>query len=366
MENFDKDILIKFITGTCSEQEKGSVAQWQAQSAQNRKLFDDFVKLWNTSSEFEKVFRNVDVEQEAWRFIEQINEREKIRELEKFQSLHKRVFPFWIKAAAILLIVINFGALTFYGLKNMSQKYDGFTEFVVPNGARSRVKLPDGTDVWLNSGSKLRYRESYNQKEREILLEGEAFFSVAKNKAKPFIVKASGLKIQALGTEFNVKSYAGEGILETTLLSGSVSVAKDQKERQSQIIYLKPSEKLIYVKKTGTLYTSFDNSVQEDQATATKVRIKRDSLFVKPIDPEPFIAWKDNRLVFRNESLAEIVVKMERWFDIKIVIKDKSLLESHFTGTIENETFLDVLRILSDTMPIEYTIDHRTVFIYKK
>lgn len=365
MENFDKDILIKFITDTCSEQEKASVEQWLAQSAHNRKLFDDFVKLWNTSSEFEKVFRNVDVEQEAWKFIEQIHSREKDKLHQELQSSNKRVFPLWIKVAAVLLVIINMGALTFYGLRKSPDHQDGITEFVVPYGARSRVKLPDGTAVWLNSGSRLQYSSTYNQKEREISLEGEAFFSVAKNKNRPFIVKASGLKIQALGTEFNVKSYAGEGILETTLVSGRVSIVKDKDKSNAAIIYLKPSEKLTYVKKTGTLYTSFENTGKNNQALP-KVRLKRDSLFVKPIDPEPFVAWKDNRLVFRNESLAEMVVKMERWFDIKIVIKDKSLLESHFTGTIENETFLDVLRILSDTMPIEYTIDHRTVFINKK
>ncbi|NJO68691.1 MAG: FecR domain-containing protein [Bacteroidetes bacterium] len=155
------------------------------------------------------------------------NQATEIEEISKPNRILKR----FIKIAAIFVIAFGMGAVAdkFLTEKNIAEPKNEYYSIEAPRGAKSFVTLADGTKIWLNAGSKISYQRSYNQHNRGIYLEGEAFFEVAKNKNIPFLVHSAGIVVKAIGTAFNVKAYPEEGIVETTLVEGSVSIESTAK-----------------------------------------------------------------------------------------------------------------------------------------
>ncbi|NOY94807.1 MAG: FecR family protein [Chlorobi bacterium] len=168
---------------------------------------------------------------------------------------------------------------------------------IIPCGSRSKITLDDNTVVYLNAGSKLIYPSAFTDKKREVLLFGEAFFEVSKNKEKPFIVKTSSLTIEVLGTKFNVSSYQEDDIIQTILVEGEVSVKRNDVSLYKKSIILKPKQMLAYNKITKDIKTSY-------------------------VDVEYFILWKDGILKFENEDLSRVIKKIERFYNISIRFKD--------------------------------------------
>lgn len=168
---------------------------------------------------------------------------------------------------------------------------------IIPCGSRSMITLDDNTVVYLNAGSKLIYPSVFTGEKREVLLFGEAFFEVSKNKEKPFIVKTSSLTIEVLGTKFNVSSYREDDIVQTILVEGKVSVRMNDASLYKKSIILKPKQMLAYNKKTKDIKTN-------------------------DVDVEYFILWKDGILKFENEDFSRVIKKIERFYNISIRFKD--------------------------------------------
>ncbi|MBN8718060.1 MAG: FecR domain-containing protein [Sediminibacterium magnilacihabitans] len=231
-------------------------------------------------------------------------------------------------------------------------------------GSKTQLTLPDGSQVWLNAGSKLKYDKNYGAGLREVSLSGEAFFDVVKNPAHPFVIHTEKIDIKVLGTAFNVKSYPGEKHTETSLIRGSIEVTIRNKSARK--IILKPNEKLVIAN---------DDEQQENKASIP--------LHAKDNRQEPFVAishltyepkdnsvvetsWMENKFIFNSLPFEDLALRCERWFDVSIIINDEVIKKKRFTGAFESETVEQVLKALQLTTPFRYTINKKQINIYSK
>jgi ferric-dicitrate binding protein FerR (iron transport regulator) len=269
-----------------------------------------------------------------------------------------------LKIAAVVIPAFLLGGILthfLFSVKTIPEKVT-YTEIKSPFGARSEVVLPDGSTVWLNAGSEITYTSDFNKKARDVQLSGEGYFKVAKNADMPFRVKTGDLSIQAIGTEFNVKSYDDEDIIETTLVEGKISIRQAQKQKVS--VYLEPHQKAIYVKYNRNLTVSNLKPVNVNKQE--NLTMKKGKIYIaEKIDPEPVIAWKENRLIIKGEELNTLAIKLERKYDVKFVFESEALKKFRFTGTLENETLTQVLDVIKLSAPLEYKLQGKTVMIFE-
>lgn len=274
-----------------------------------------------------------------------INTRQRkkyISKEEPIKELNHRTFIYYLtRAAAVLFIPLLLSFLWYINenpQKGITEQKIEYNEVATPLASRSHFVLPDSTVVWLNAGSKLRYPFKFTGKTREVSLSGEAYFQVATNKKKPFIVNTKKINITAYGTAFNVMAYSDEEMVTTTLVSGKVKV-KDLRNRRQLI--LKPSYQVSLGEKSK------------------KIKAYK-------VDTRFYTSWKDGHLIFRNEQLDIVAHKLERWFNCTIYIKDNSLKKYSYTGYIDMETLREVLDLITITTPINYTYNRKTREIWLK
>ncbi len=244
-----------------------------------------------------------------------------------------------------------------------------YSEFIVPYGSKSSVILPDGTNIRLNSGSRIKYANDFFHGERTVFLEGEAFFDVKPSEKIPFIVKTSDINIRVYGTKFNVKSFQEEKDVEMALVSGSVVIEKvDNKGNIVQNIKIKPNQIITY-SKTDDRFLLKTSEIP----TRDKSKYEQDNLNIEPvITTEPAISqsmekatsWINNRLTFRGDSIYVLISKLQRWYGVEITLKNKNLNKSTFTGTFDNETIEQALNALKLTTRFSYTIEKNKIVIY--
>jgi transmembrane sensor len=227
-------------------------------------------------------------------------------------------------------------------------------------GSKSNVQLPDGTMAWLNADSKLTYDENFRGEFREVTLEGEAYFDVVKDKTRPFIIHTKTIDIKVLGTAFNVRAYETEKNTETSLFRGSVEVTLHNSPEKK--IILKPNEKLMVNNKSLSFTRRKDIGKNHTPVTADitvgKVHFEaKDSSAWETL-------WIKNKLVFDEESLEEVALKIERWYDVKVIINgDEALKSTAYTGIFENENLFQVMEALKITGNFKYTINKDIITI---
>lgn len=267
-------------------------------------------------------------------------------------------------AAALLLIA---GITAWQWNRSMSAvaapEVASLNQINTRNGSKTSLVLPDGTKVWLNSGSQLRYDKHYGNKQREVSLTGEAYFDVVKNPDLPFVIHTNRMDIKVLGTAFNVKCYPGEKTTETSLIRGSIEVTlKDRQEK----IRLKPNEKLV----VSDAVAAEELSVKQAESSPGKEKkprkplISLSSLTLLPADNTIIeTAWVMNRLVFSSETFEEVALKMERWYNVKISFSDESLKSATLTGNFEKETLGEALSALQLVTPFSYSIKNDLIVI---
>lgn len=227
-------------------------------------------------------------------------------------------------------------------------------------GSRIDMQLPDGSKVWLNSGSTITYDKQFGKDIREVVLSGEAYFDVVRNPEKPFIIHTTSMDIKVLGTKFNVKSYANDSRSEASLIHGSIEISLNK--RGSEKILLKPNEKIVVMNET----VAKNNATQVIKYTPTEPifalqKIKyaeKDSSIIET-------SWVDNKLVFQNESFEEIAVRMERWFGIPLRFQDVSIRNERLTGSFTIETIEEALAALQISENFHYVKKDNTIIITK-
>ena len=239
-------------------------------------------------------------------------------------------------------------------------------ELYAEMGSRKEARLPDGTRVWLNAGSRLRYDTGMNQQDmRSVELSGEAFFDVAKNKEHPFVIHTGKIAIRVLGTAFNVRAYPGERLTEATLMRGSIELTVTS--RPYQKIILKPNEKFALIEDAPAKPTAKAHTVAARDTSGSNAEklIIQDVRPVQIADKEYVeeVSWTENKFVFDSETLEEMAPKMERWFNVRIEINNPALKDYHFTGVFHKETLDEALAGLKMIQPFNYKISNNHVLI---
>jgi transmembrane sensor len=266
-----------------------------------------------------------------------------------------------IRYAAVFLIAFGLAWLVFYpGKTPSSSPSSRFNVVSVPNGSKGYLTLEDGTEIWLNCGSRLTYNNFSSVPVREVFLEGEAFFDVRKDNERPFVVKTSDLKLKVLGTRFNVKSYPSEKITETILVTGKLQIEEiNPAATGRKLITLEPNQKATFYSNSGRFEP--DNKSKES-AMNLKVPVKQ--RIIETVNPELYTSWKDEKLIFSNERLESLVVKMERWYNVDITLSDTLLKDYRYTGKFEKENVEQALKALKLATPLEYQIDKNKVTLF--
>jgi ferric-dicitrate binding protein FerR (iron transport regulator) len=235
------------------------------------------------------------------------------------------------------------------------------SEIIAERGSKTRTILPDGSTVWLNAGSRIRYEPGFNGVLREVTLQGEAFFDVVQQPSRPFIVHAGDLNIKVLGTAFNVKSYDEDPTVETTLIRGLVQISRPGDSKQTPI-YLYPHQKIVLARKDTDEPVAAAVLLPGVQTNAPRSHIIEIDSSMKE-DERVETSWVYNRLEFRGDSFSELARKLERWYNIDIHFEDEAARTLTFNGSLENETVEQAFLALEAAVPFHFTIKNNEVYI---
>lgn len=347
----EKEALANYLAGDFGKLDSEVLNSWLKKKSENKLLFDQFSDIWQ-ASRYSTIKKNIDVHS-AWNDLQA-----QLHQTSDIKTNWKR----WLQIAAIVIISSLAGAMGSYFLnekQNLPTKPQ-MVEYVAPLGSRSFVKLPDGSKVWLNSGTSIQYKNSFGVDNRDIKLSGEAFFEVAKNKQLSFVVNTSEICVTAVGTKFNVKAYDEEKTIETTLLEGSVKLESNVVKLQENLL-LRTNEKAVFTKKEQSFNIVDNNSSENEQEKVEEIRPSMQ--IIQKIDPAPIVSWKENRWIINNEKLGSFSVKLERRYDVNFIFDNEILKQYSFGGTLEDETLEQILDAISYAAPIKYVIDSKTVYI---
>ena len=322
MENFE-DIL-KLVTGNLSPEKKEKVIADIHDKKENKEIFKKVKISWAFLSSARKL-NDYEIENAYLKIQNKISGKKR-----KLNATLKIVF----KYAAIIVFLISLTTI-YYTNKQQINRNDtqtklSYVSFITENGQRSKVVLPDSSIVWLNSGTTLSYPSDFSE-HRKVSLNGQAFFQVFHNEDSPFLVQANGLIVKVLGTKFDVDAYPEEDEIAVVLESGKVELAHNNFESFNYT--MKPGEKATY-------------------------SIANNALNLNYTDAAIYSSWKDGKLIFRNESMKNVVEKLRRWYNINIEVTDAEVYNSIFSGTIRNESYEEIFRY------IEIVCDVKCKFIH--
>jgi transmembrane sensor len=339
----EKELLNRYIANTCSEAELKEIIEWFMEKAGSESGKVILHKIWEDNNDHQDT--GADLDAILNRIHHQINILRTEQKMDAAgESLigynRKRIFLKRIRnIAAILLIpVLGFSLYMVFdrqrGQGNQSVATPEY-EVTASMDAITKVSLPDGSMVWLNHGSTLRYPAVFKNDSRQVELTGEGYFSVGHNPEVPFVVSTGDIKVVARGTEFNLMAYPGEGNIETSLVNGMVDLIKIRKNGEDQyLMQMKPSELASFYLATNKMVVS---QVTDDRCWS----------------------WKDGKLIFINECMGVAVRKLSRWFNVEIEIRDKKLLDLSYTATFVNESLSQVMELMAMATPIRYSIAER-------
>ncbi|MCH5597438.1 FecR family protein [Niabella ginsengisoli] len=263
---------------------------------------------------------------------------------------------FYIKTvmvAASLLAIILIGYTILLNKKPINN--DEKNIVVTKKGSKSYLRLPDGTQVWLNNATEISYAESFGERTREVTLSGEAYFDVVKNPAKPFIVHTAVMDVTALGTEFNVNAYENSESSEATLINGSVQVTL--KKDPNKKILLKPFEKISVQNKIEIKGDTLKNELSSEIFSLSEIKREKSGFDTDEAK------WAKNKLVFKNNTLEEIAQQLSRWYNVEIKITDESLKSQTYSAEFDNVTLEEVMESLMLTGHFHYSINNKTILI---
>jgi transmembrane sensor len=283
-------------------------------------------------------YQQIDPEKD-WKIV-----RDRVQQQVPLQR--QRVAMPWLRYAAIIVVCMAVSFFVGSRMRNglFSSGSQQLTTIEAPAGSKTYITLPDSSRVWLNAKSKISFDENFGIDNRYLKLEGEAFFDVVKKKT-PFRVETPLYTVAVLGTAFNIKAYSDDDHVSTTLVRGLVNIEYTTPLGATQIMQLKPNEKII-ASRTDSGDASAKNYIFNHE---------------RGIDAENETSWKDGWLSVKGESLRELARKIERLYDVKINFENEELKTYRYTGRLRQLSLEQVLKALSLTSPVEFTIDEKNV-----
>lgn len=338
--NLNKGLLKKYCNNTCTGEELNNILVWFEESACTSEgkalLFEIWDELPNESDNKKinfdlllgRIHREINLAQTRKLLIKSKQNLIRYKKREYFIKIITRV------AAVLMLPVFGFGLY-------MSARYQSaianrtYNEVFSSVDAITKVTLPDGSNVWLNHSSSLKYPSIFQGNSRNVELNGEGYFEVVSNSKIPFIVNAGEIQIKALGTAFNIMAYPNEDRIETSLIKGRVELQRiNANGKVIPIFTMKPSDLSTFQK--------------ENNKISTRI-----------IHDDRYFSWKEGKLTFNEEPMNEVVKKLSRWFNVDIIVKDPELLNLTYTATFVSETLPQVMELMAMISPVSYSISNR-------
>ncbi|MDP4270555.1 MAG: FecR family protein [Bacteroidota bacterium] len=325
------ELLDRFYQGLTSEEENKILKDWMKSQNSREDFYAYYQQCWHLAP------NEMDKETQDVMLTDILLKIDKSSENSEDESVKQSIFkPIFLRYVAAACIVLVFGLGAYFLGYNQTNSGTGIVAMSVNIGQKADIALADGTHVYVNSDSRISYDNSFNKKERVITLEGEAYFDVAKDKKRPFIVKAHGIDVQALGTSFNVKAHSNDKTVSVILIEGKVRVKDDKQERT-----LNPNERLEY--------------------NLAKKEFKKSEL--KPNSNE--LLWRSNELAFYGESFEEICNNLTRMYNCKFIFKTESSKHFTYNGIIKNNSLENVLDFICQSASIKYEKrPDNTIIIY--
>jgi len=330
-------IIGKNLEGTVSPDEEKALNEWINSSTTNKRVYFQIKELWYHKQD---QTNNSQAIAAYDKLINRIKFAEVIKTQSRVQRISTQVNQF-VKYAAIIFFFLSFSFLSYYYISEENSKNE-FCTISVPKGNKSEIVLPDGSKIWLNNNSRLTYPKKFNKSERNVELIGEGYFEVQRNTKIPFIVKTSDVSIKVLGTKFNISAYPNDKFIETTLISGKVTVQSN--EDPEVVSTLNPGESM-----------SFDK-ISNHTAIAH-------------VDTKFYTYWMKGEFVFKDEKFETLAKRIERIYNVEIIFEDQTLKEKTYTGDFRvDDNIYSILEIFkrSTSVPIEYITDRNKITIRKK
>lgn len=332
-----KYLLMQYITGKASSSEVAEAKEWIGKNEQNEKDFIILYEAWHKSLAAHHDL--IDPDKAYSRFLTETTNKS------------KNNYNYMLALAASILVICAAG-LFFYNKHNTTSPQ--WNEIVVAKGKTQKMTLPDGTLVVINAGSSLKYNTGFGVKERNVVLDGEALFDIAKSKNSiPFIVSAAGFTIRDIGTVFNVRAYKEDKAFETSVLEGEVSVEgkiSGQESEESKVFV--SANQLIRIKQN-----KINSTVVTNKIVQTTNRIKPLQIIdLTKEDQNEYNGWMNDIVAFNDTSFDDISRTLDRRFNVNILLEDAALSNFHYTGTFKNpEDVYKILNVIAQTTPIAYS-----------
>ena len=337
--------LARYVTGKSSQEEDAQIRAWlesdpearlQLEGLGQNPLSDTFLR--DPEETLARILRQLPAQEiitEAERRVPSISDRDPVR-----QSVIHRFRPgFTYRVAAAIVVLVAAGWM----LTRLFESPDGPVPLVVlvtENGQRTESTLTDGTDIELNVASRLSYPEAFPPDRREVWLEGEAFFEVAADADRPFLIHTGNITVTVLGTAFNVSAYAEDVRVEVTVVEGRVSV-RGNEQPESMATPLEPGQR-------GTLTTSDDPGISP-------------AVSIQNVDLATLLSWRRGELVFQGTTLAEVGRAIARWYDVEVYIDGDALSALRLDAAFSNEPLSEVLGTVAVALDLTYRMEEQHI-----
>lgn len=315
-KHIDEQALLDYFSGILSPVQKQEVEAWIQETEENRKIARDIEYIYFATDTINTI-KSID----STKALKEV----KVRFSKKENS--KRSFILQLQRIAAILVIPLLISTLYYATKEEPVE---FIEIRTNPGMVATVNLPDGSKVWLNSRSYLKHPQKFTGDTRNVEMEGEAYFSVQKDKSKKFIVNTPfNLKAEVLGTEFNMEAYKESNKVVTTLISGSVRLSFQNKNNTEETMIMKPNDEISYNSKTRGVSLS------------------------KPYLPT-LTAWKDGLVIFRNTPFEDALNVLSKRFNVEFIVKNDLLYENSFTGPFDGQHLHLILEHFRLSSGIQY------------
>jgi len=333
-------LMTRKLSGEASQPELDELSALLSADPALKEEADIYTRYW----EQQQQEKNANTESALQKVLGQINIDTETGDTSGEEAPVKRM-PAWkwitrIAAMLVLLAGLGIGAYKIF-INPASEKpvQGSLVQKQNAKGVKSTIELADGSKIWLNADSKVQYPAVFNGNTREVYLNGEAFFDIAKNPSKPFIIHLSNGTVRVLGTSFNIKAYDNETFVETSVATGKVAfIPRLKNNRKADTVFLTPNNKVVYRLDEEKIITAATVS-SEDKA------------------------WTEGKLIFRAMSFEEIAVELERNFGKKVVFRNEEARNYRLTGSFQNNSLAEILYYLSKTKTFSYAISDEEIVI---
>lgn len=326
--------ISNYLSGNCTEEEKIALLAFLASNDEAAKIYKKMSAVWAVSS----IPAFAEIEDKNLSYIkEKISGSTPVLKPTRL----KKIIPLWLKVAAAIILLLGCNYFWYSYTENLTEVYtnaDSPYEIKVPAGSRTSIMLPDGTEVTLNAGSVLRYCRGFGIRERDVTLDGEGYFKVAKNGKIPFIVNTNDVRVRVVGTVFNVRAYNDDNYVLVSLLEGRVNLSTPS----GSVMKLYPSEQALYNKETGRM-----EKMKSNASTACD--------------------WLDGGLTFDNVPFVDIAHRLERKYQVKIKLESERLGAERYSGCFNsNQDINDILKEINVENQYTWFMNGDTIFIMDK